>query len=693
MILFRDTQANLINFACKSNHTMERINNRFLLITELFLLMLLSSLSVQCSSSGKAVQVSLDEMIYSPEGTDFSVWAPTAEAVTLSLYDEGDGDSPAVRTIPMKPEREGRWNARVEGNLKGKFYTFKIRTPEKEYLENPGIFAKAVGVNGRRGAVVDLSQTNPEGWEKDSRPAFGRSSAASDVILYELQHRDFSVGEGSGIAGKGRFLALTEHGTTNSMGLKTGLDHLVELGITHVHLMPSYDFGSVDETTLSRGDYNWGYDPVNYNVPDGSFSTDPFDPLCRIREFKQMVLALHESGIRVVMDVVYNHTYDVEHSNFENTAPGYFYRTNPDGTLSNGSGCGNETASDREMMRRFMIESVKYWATEYHIDGFRFDLMGIHDIETMNRIREELDRIDPSIIVYGEGWAAGTCQLEAEKQAIKAGILRMSGIAAFGDELRDAVRGPFSDDTVGAFLTGVEGNEESIRFGLAGAIDHPQVNMASVNYSKEPWALQPTQMISYVSCHDDMCLADRLRNTLRIDGKPADEKTLARVVGLGESIALLSQGIPFIYCGEEILRDKKMVHNSFKSPDEVNAINWESKSANESLYNYLKGIISLRKAHPAFHMGDADLVREHMEFLPVDESGLVSFLLKNHAAGDSWKDIVVAFNANPAACGIEIPDGDWIVVCRDGIVDEDGISTVSGTIARVPAFSTLILYR
>lgn len=656
-------------------------------------LMLLTALFSQCSVSNETVDNTIEEVRYSPESTAFSVWAPTAESVTLSIYDEGAGEAPAIMLVPMESGKDGRWNAIVEGNLEGKFYTFKVRTAEKEYLETPGIFAKAVGVNGRRGAVVDLSKTNPEGWEKDTRPAFGRSSAASDVILYELQHRDFSVGKYSGVDAKGKFLALTETGTTNGKGAKTGIDHLVDLGITHVHLMPSYDFGSVDETTLSKGDYNWGYDPVNYNVPDGSYSTNPYDPACRIREFKQMVQALHANGIRVVMDVVYNHTYDVEYSNFENTAPGYFYRYNEDGTLSNGSGCGNETASDKEMMRRFMLESVKYWATEYHVDGFRFDLMGIHDIETMNLIRAELTKIDPTIIVYGEGWAAGTCQLEAEKQAIKANILRMPGIAAFGDELRDAVRGPFSDDTVGAFLTGVEGNEESIKFGLAGAIEHPQVNMASVNYSKEPWALQPTQMISYVSCHDDMCLADRLRNTLKVNGKKADAKTLVKAVELGESIAFLSQGIPFIYCGEEILRDKKMVHNSFKSTDDVNAIRWESKTANEDLYNYMRGLIALRKAHPAFHMGDAELVRQHMEFLPADQSGVVAFILKDNAAGDSWKDIVVVFNANQSAVEVEIPDGDYVVVCRDGLVDPAGLATLSGSLARVPALSTLILRR
>ena len=348
-------------------------------------------------------------------------------------------------------------------------------------------------------------------------------------------------------------MALTEHGTMNSAKLLTGIDHLIELGVTHVHLLPSYDYASVDETKLDENKYNWGYDPQNYNVPDGSYATDPYDPAVRIREFKQMVQALHKAGIRVVLDVVYNHTYNTDGSNFERTVPGYFYRQKPDGSLANGSACGNETASNRPMMRKYMIESVLHWIREYHIDGFRFDLMGIHDIETMNEIRKAVSAVDPSIIIYGEGWAAEAPQYPGDSLAMKVNTCKMPGIAAFSDEIRDALRGPFNDNHKGAFLAGIPGEEESIKFGIVGAVSHPQVNNDSVNYSKAPWASQPTQMISYVSCHDDMCLVDRLKSS--IPGITPEQ--LVRLDKLAQTAVLTSQGIPFIYAGEEVMRDKK----------------------------------------------------------------------------------------------------------------------------------------
>ncbi len=580
--------------------------------------------AVSCSNHPKRINYSkfpvkngnLDEMVYSRRSTEFSVWAPKADGVTLNLYEAGYGDDPAYKQLKMKHHRDGSWSVKVRGNLAGKFYTFRVRHDGEDLKETPGIMAKAVGVNGRRGAVLDLRTTDPEGWSEDRRPEL---KSFADVVIYELHHRDFSIDPLSGIENRGKFLALTEDNTLSGWGESTGIDHLAELGVNHVHIMPSYDFGSIDEETLEKNDYNWGYDPVNYNVPEGSYSTDPYDPAVRINEFKQMVMSLHKHGIRVVMDVVYNHTFNVDDSNFSLTAPGYFYRTREDGSLSDGSGCGNETASDRAMMRKFMIESVRYWVNEYHVDGFRFDLMGVHDIETMNAIRKALDDIDPTIYMYGEGWAAGTCELKEKDQAIKANMKDMPRIAAFGDELRDAVRGPFSDDKAGAFLAGVKNCEESIKFGIAGAIEHPQVNMSQVNYSDEPWAEQPYQMISYISCHDDMCIYDRLRSSF-----PADDATRIKAVKLGQSIALLSQGTPFIYCGEEMLRDKQLVHNSYKSPDSVNMISWGNKSAHHDVFAYIRDLIELRKAHPAFHMGDADMVREHLTFLPTEGTGLIA---------------------------------------------------------------------
>lgn len=519
--------------------------------------------------------------------------------------------------------------------------------------------AKAVGVNGKRAAVIDLRSTDPEGWANDVRPLL---KDYADIIVYEMHHRDFSLDSVSGIRNKGKFLALTELGTTTSQGEKTGIDHLKELGVTHVHILPSYDYASVDESKPDKAQYNWGYDPQNYNVPDGSYSTDPYKPDVRIKEFKQMVQALHKAGIRVVLDVVYNHTFNTEESNFERTVPGYFYRQTKDGKPANGSGCGNETASDRAMMRKYMVESVLYWINEYHIDGFRFDLMGIHDIETMNEIRAAVDKIDPSIFIYGEGWAASAPQLNQEELAMKANIYKMPRIAAFSDEMRDGLRGGWDDDRKGAFLIGQPGHEMSIKFGLVGAVKHPQVINDSVNYSKEPWALQPTQMISYVSCHDDMCLADRLKATM----PDATDEERASLHKLAETFVFTSQGVPFIFAGDEMMRDKKGIHNSYNSPDSINTIDWRNKTIHHDVFDYVRELITLRKNHPAFRMGDADKVRQYMEFLPVEGSNLVAFILKDNANGDSWKNIIVAFNSRKEPAKLSIPAGRYTIVCKDG---------------------------
>ncbi len=625
------------------------------------------------------------EMSYTPEQTTFQLWAPTADEVRLSLYAEGLGGE-ALEVYNLKEGKGGLWKVSVKGDKQGLFYTFAVRIGENWMLECAGIDAKAVGVNGQRGAILDLDTTDPEGWADDKRPAF---QALGDAILYEMHHRDFSIHANSGIEKGGKFLALTETGTKNPKGEMTGIDHLKELGVTHVHLLPSYDYGSVDETKLEEGKYNWGYDPVNYNVPDGGYSTNPFDPACRIREFKQMVQALHQAGIRVVLDVVYNHTLSIDGSNFERTVPGYFFRQREDGSYGDASGCGNETASDREMMRRYMMESVKYWIEEYHLDGFRFDLMGIHDAETMRQIRAAADAIDPSILIYGEGWAAQAPQLPAEELAMKANMYNIPGIAAFSDELRDALRGPFHSNEQGAFLAGVNHMEESIKFGIVGAIAHPQINMEEVNYVKQPWAAEPTQMISYVSCHDDMCLVDRLKATI-----PGIKKErLVRLDKLAQTAVFTSQGIPFIFTGEEVMRDKKGVHNSYQSPDEINAIDWMLKSENRDLFDYYKGLIALRKAHPAFRLGKAELVREHLEFLPVEGSNLVAFRLKENAGGDNWAEIIVVLNARQKVAEVEIPEGDYTAVCYDGKIDLEGLKKISGKTVTVPAESAVILHK
>ena len=614
---------------------------------------------------------------------------PNAKRVLVRIYQDGEGGRP-IRTVKMKYS-DGLWTGVVNHSpkktLKGKFYTFDVSGDKIHWQETPGIFAKAVGVNGRRAAIIDLRDTDPFGWDRDQRPPL---KSPADLVIYEMHHRDFSVARnvnlnpGEVIMRRtttrypGKFLALME---------QWAVGHLKALGVNAVHILPSFDFASIDEAD-TRPQYNWGYDPLNYNVPEGSYSTDPRDPATRIREFKTMVQALHKAGIRVILDVVYNHTYDLKRSNFQLTWPDYYYRKTADGNYSNGSGCGNETASEQPLMRAYMIESVKYWINEYHIDGFRFDLMGVHDIETMNAIRKAVDQIDPSIFIYGEGWSAGDCAYPSDRLGMKANIPQMPRIAAFSDEIRDALRGPFSDDTKGAFLAGKPGEEESLKFGIAGCIAHPQVNMDRVNYSKVPWATQPTQMISYVSCHDDMCLVDRLKTS--IPGIPMER--LIRLDLLAQTAVFTSQGIPFILSGEELLRDKKGVHNSFESPDSINQLNWNNLERYPEVFDYYQRLIHLRKNHPAFRIGDAEKVRQSLDFLTTQPC-LVAFRLKGHAGGDPWEDIIVVLNANAEAKTVEVPAGKYTVVCQDGKIDEQGLGIVDGPTVKVAPQSAMILYR
>ena len=626
----------------------------------------------------------LTEMEYTPVETKFALWSPMADEVKVLLYNSGHEGS-AYLTLPMSKGKDGTWTTSIQEDLNGKFYTFNVKMKGQWLGDTPGIMAKAVGVNGKRAAILNLDSTDPEGWENDVRPELKNFA---DIVIYEMHHRDFSIDALSGINNKGKFVAMAEEGTQSAEGEKTGIDHLKELGINHVHILPSYDYASVDESRLNEPQYNWGYDPVNYNVPDGSYSTDPYNPSVRIKEFKQMVQALHKAGIRVVLDVVYNHTFDISNSNFEKTVPGYFYRFNAEGNYADASGCGNETASDRAMMRKYMIESVLHWVNEYHIDGFRFDLMGIHDIATMNEIRAELNKIDPSIFIYGEGWAAGAPQMPQEELAMKANAYKMPGIAVFSDEMRDGLRGPFNDDHDGAFLIGEPGHEMSIMYGLVGCIEHPQIINDSVNYSQKPWAGQPTQMISYVSCHDDMCLADRIKATT----PDATESERIALHKLAETFVFTSQGVPFIFAGDEVMRDKKGVHNSYNSPDSVNTIEWKNKAVYKDVFNYIQQLIALRKAHPAFRMGDADMVRKHMEFLPVEGSNLIAFILKDHANNDEWKNIVVAFNSRKEAAELNVPQGTYTIVCKDGKINLAGMGTMNGNKVTIPAQSAFIMY-
>ena len=630
---------------------------------------LAASIAAFMLSQGVSAQERFDEVSYTPSATTFRLNAPSKPV--LRLYDEGLGGK-AYKKLKLTQSGDNTWSVVVKGDLKGKFYTFDIGKGE-----TPGVFAKAVGCNGSRGAVVDMRDTNPVGWGSDRRVP---TKSPADLIIYELHHRDFSIDKSSGLVNKGKYLALTE---------QKAIDYLKKLGVNAIHILPSSDFASIDESKPDVPQYNWGYDPLNYNVPEGSYSYDASLPTRRIMEFKQMVQALHKAGIRVILDVVYNHTYDLANSNFERTFPKVYYRYKADGTPSDGSGCGNETASEKPLMHEFMLESMKYWVKEYHIDGFRVDLMGVHDIQTMNDIRRELNAIDPEIFVYGEGWSAGTCAYPHDKLAMKAAIPQMPGIAAFSDDIRDALRGPFSDDHQAGFLGGVKGLEESIKAGIAGMIAHPQVDYNKVNYSKKPYAIEPTQMISYVSCHDDMCLVDRLKAS--IPEVVYDKDALIRLDELAQTAVFTSQGVPFMLSGEELLRDKKGVHNSFNSPDSINHLDWNNLTAYPQVFQYYSRLIRLRKNHPAFRLGNADLVRKHLEFLPVQDC-LVAFRLKDHAGGDKWNNIYVILNANSSLRTVNIPKGNYTIVCANGDINEAGLGQMEGGEVMVDAQSALILH-
>lgn len=625
------------------------------------------------------------ELTVTDNETRFRLWSPEAQDARVILYGSGR-NTPAVDTLRMTRADHGTWTATVGRPLYGMFYTFSIKYDGRWLDETPGVWAKAAGVNGHRAAIIDFAGTNPEGWEADHGP---RVENFTDVILYEMHHRDFSIHPSSGIAHKGKFLALTEPATTNTYGDATGIDHLKELGVTHVHILPSYDYNSVDETNLPANQYNWGYDPYNYNTPEGSYSTDPTVPETRVREMKEMIKALHDAGIGVVMDVVYNHTAQNDDSNFSLTAPGYYYRHRPDGSYSDASGCGNETASERQQMQNFIVNSVKYWAKEYHIDGFRFDLMAIHDTETMNRVVRELHEINPSIFVYGEGWTAGDSPLPVERRALKDNVSAMQGVAVFSDDIRDAIKGHYSNAADRGFATGKPGNEETVKIGIVAATAHPQVDYSKGNNSKAPYATSPEMVVNYVSCHDDLTLTDKLNISLP-DATPEQRQRAAR---LAQTIVFTSQGTPFMFAGEEVFRDKHGVHNSYKSPDSINAIDWDLKHANAGQFDYYRELIRLRKAHPAFRMTTAEDIARNIVFDDVEGSNLISYSIRNNANGDPWKEIRLVFNGSDTAREVRIPKGDWIVIARDGNINADGLGTIRGGKVSVEPVSALILAR
>ena len=594
-------------------------------------------------------------LTYSPAAATFKIWAPTATAARLNVYKSDMGGN-AIRSINMNKGENGVWQITVPENLKNSYYTFQVNISNAWSEEVVDPYAKACGTNGLRAQVIDLKETNPVGWEKDKSPNFSVSNKQTDAVIYELHVRDASIHASSGIKNKGKFLGLAEVGTKNSAGQFTGLSHIKELGVTHVHLLPFYDYNSVDETKAAV-QYNWGYDPVNYNIPEGSYSTNPSDGKVRIKELKELIKTMHSNGLRIIMDVVYNHTALTKNSNFNTLVPDYYYRKRADGSFSDASSCGNETASDHAMFQKFMIESVVYWVKEYHIDGFRFDLMGIHDIETMNLISDTLHKIKPSIVLYGEGWTSSSSPLPDNKRALKKNAAQLNGIAVFSDDMRDGIKGSVFNINDRGFATGQIENSESVKFGIVAAGTHPQINYSKVNYSKEPYTAGPAGLINYADCHDNNILWDKIE----LSFKEASVAQRTKMHELAYAIVLTAQGASFLHAGTEFLRTKNGVENSFDKGDLVNGIDWDLKTKNNASYQFIKNLVQIRRAHPAFRMQTAQQIATHLNFENNQPAGIIAYTINGAAVGDSWKKIWVAFNGSQNPQTLTVPKGTWKV--------------------------------
>ena len=622
---------------------------------------------------------------YSKESTTFKVWSPLASEVKVLLYKNGY-EGVAYEKVVMTKGDKGVWEATIEGDLNGVFYTYQF-THGSTTTEACDLYARTTGVNGKRGMIVDLDATDPDGWDKDMRPQLLK---ATDSIIYEMHVRDFTIDESSGVKNKGKYLGLTETGTVNSTGLSTGLDHIIDLGVTHVQLMPVYDYSpnSVDETNLDEAQFNWGYDPYNYNVPEGSYSTNPFDGSVRVNEFKQMVQAFHDNDIRVVMDVVYNHTAENTNSWMNLTVPGYYYRLNEDGSFSNGSGCGNEIASERAMVRKYIVDSVVYWATEYHVDGFRFDLMGLIDIDTMQAVREALNEVDPTILVYGEGWTGGASLLKSNEASLKKNTVRFEGqIGAFSDDIRDGLKGSVFGSTDTGFATGKTGQEERIKSGVIAATNYEgiQWNLTGTDI-QSPWANDPVQVINYVSCHDNNTLWDKIN----ISNADDTEEDKIKMNNLCASVVYTAQGIPFMLSGEEILRSKDGDSNSYKSSDAINAIKWDEM--NTEVFDYYKGLIEFRKAHSGLRMTTGDEVQKYLEFLETPDN-VVAYTIDGAANGEVADELLIIYNANKADTEVTIPEGEWKVCINADAAGTKVLDTVSGGKVTVEGISCMALVK
>ncbi len=620
---------------------------------------------------------------WSPDYTCFKVWAPTASSIFLNLYETGSGPS-LKDVIEMERKEKGVWEIYINGDISGLYYTFSSMIMGKGYeIADP--YARSSGVNGRRSMVVNPYLTNPDGWENLYHKEL---TSPTDAVLYEIHVRDITIHPSSGVQYPGKFLGLAQEDTRSFENIPTGLSHLVELGITHVHLLPVFDFFTVDETKPTDNQYNWGYDPTNFNVPDGSYATDAQNGYTRIIELKQMIKALKNANIGIVMDVVYNHTYKTVDSDFNKLVPGYYYRQDHHGNFSNGSGCGNEVATERSMVRNFIVSSVKRWASEYKIDGFRFDLMGLIDIETMNDIRLALDKISPSILLYGEGWTGGHSLLKGYDASSKANAAKLNKVGFFNDNTRDAIKGDAFHQEGTGFITGNFSYKEGVKFGVTGAVHHPGIDYTKVNYSGYAWAAYPWHCVNYAASHDNLTLYDKLLAS-RPDLKEAD---YIRLVNLSSAIVITSQGIPFFMLGTDTMRTKKGEHNSYNLPDEINQIDWSLKHRYQQVFNYHKGLITLRKSHPAFRMIQAEEIRRNLVFYPCPDNA-IAFSLNNYAHHDSWKTIFVAYNAGINPQGLTLPqNGIWNIVVDENTAGIKPISAFTGNTIDVPAMSAMVLY-
>lgn len=620
-------------------------------------------------------------VFWTPEKTIIKIWSPSAKMVELRLYKDGKSREP-FRKTNLQQSGNGTWSTVLTGDYEGKFYTFRIN--DGEWLnEVPDIYARCVGVNGLRGMIFNRLKTNPESWGNDKGP---RLKSFTEAVIYETHVRDFSISENSGIENKGKFLGFTEENTISKVGISTGLAHLKELGITHVHLLPVADFVTVDEEKPLEK-YNWGYDPQHYNALEGSYSSNPYNGTVRIKEFKQLVKSLHENGIGVILDIVYNHTFFASESVLNQTVPGYFYRQKADGTFSNASGCGNEIASERLMVRKYIIDSLKYWADEFHVDGFRFDLMGILDLETMKNIREELDKTNPGLFLYGEGWAADQSPVPEHLRAVKSNISQLPGIAGFNDDFRDALKGNHGHKKSKGFISGLELREEAVKFGIVGASNHPQIVYDFVETSKQAWAAEPNQCINYVSCHDNYTLWDKLK----LSATKATDEELRKMVKLAGALILTSQGVPFLHAGVEFCRTKDGNGNSYKSPDSVNQIDWDRKVEYFDVFEYYQKLIQLRKNHPAFRMTTSEQIRNSLNFCTQYQLGVVSYCIQGKNVGDSWENIIMIFNGNKTDVVIPIPEGRYKVVAEGNVINELGSDKFVSDKVKVDGISMTIL--